>query len=137
MADVNRVYKHKGIRFEAAWFPIFYMLAEQETLSIKAISAELEISHSATSQMVSKLQEKGLIRLVSDKTDGRKKAVSLTAKGIKLLHQVQPVWKSLQLAMDELLEQLPNGDLLMPAIAAIEKSFQQHSILNRIEKHLP
>ncbi|ULQ54019.1 MarR family winged helix-turn-helix transcriptional regulator [Flavihumibacter fluvii] len=136
LADVNSIYKHHGIRFDAAWFPIFYMLSHQGALSIREISIELEVSHSAASQLVSKLVEKGLIRSGIDKNDARKKVVSFTPKGQKLLQQVQPIWTAVQKAMDQLLEEMPHGKLLMPAIGELEKSFQQSTIFDRIEKQL-
>lgn len=137
LADVNNIYKHHGINFDAAWFPIFYMLSRQGALSIREISLELEVSHSAASQLISKLEEKGLIRTGVDKTDSRKKLVSFTAKGQKLLKQVQPIWTAVQQAMDELLQEMPHGQLLMPAISELESSFSKASIFERIEKHLP
>jgi DNA-binding MarR family transcriptional regulator len=136
LADVNSIYKHHGIRFDAAWFPIFYMLANNGALSIREISLELEVSHSAASQLVSKLQEKGLVRTGIDKTDARKKVVTFTTKGNKLLQQVQPIWMAVQKAMDELLQETPHGKLLMTGISELEKSFQQTTIYDRIEKQL-
>jgi DNA-binding MarR family transcriptional regulator len=136
LADVNRTYRHLGIRFDAAWFPIFYMLSRKVAVSIREISEELEVSHSAASQLISKLQEKGLIRSVTDKSDARKKKVTFTSKGQKLLEQVLPVWEALQKAMDEMFRDLPQGKLLMGAISETEQAFLDSSIFNRIEKHL-
>lgn len=136
LADVNRVYQQHGITFDAAWFPVFYMLSKKETLSIREISAELETSHSAASQLISKLQEKGLIRTASDKSDARKKLVAFSPKGQKLLKQVQPVWDAMQHAMDELLAESPDTRQLMTSILETEKSFQRKSLYERIETHL-
>lgn len=137
LADVNLVYKKHQIRFDAAWFPVFYMLSQKESLSIRDISEELEVSHSAASQLISKLQEKGLIKSTTDKTDGRKKTVGLTTKGQKLLKQVQPIWFALQKAMEDLLSESEHTGNLMKAITETEASFAKTSIFNRIEKHLP
>ena len=106
-------------------------------LSIREISEELETSHSAASQLISKLEEKGLIRSTSDKTDARKKMVAFSPRGQKLLRQVQPVWTAMQAAMDELLQESGEGGQLMQAILHTEQAFQRQSIFNRIEKHLP
>ncbi|KYP13054.1 MarR family transcriptional regulator, partial [Flavihumibacter sp. CACIAM 22H1] len=135
--DVNLVYKKHQIRFDAAWFPVFYMLSRNNTVSIRDISEELEVSHSAASQLISKLQEKGLIKSVPDKTDARKKMVSFTPKGQKLLAQVEPIWTALQKAMEELFKEGNSTSQLMQAIAETETAFRKNSIFNRIEKHLP
>jgi len=136
LADVNAVYKKHQIHFDAAWFPVFYMLSQKESLTIRDISEELEVSHSAASQLISKLQEKGLIKTNADKEDGRKKVVSFTPKGQKLLKQVEPVWTALQTAMEELLQQAEYTAHLMEAISQTETALREQSIFNRIEKHL-
>jgi DNA-binding MarR family transcriptional regulator len=136
LADVNKVYSHHGIRFDAAWFPIFYMLSEKGSLSIRAISIELEVSHSAASQLISKLQDKGLIRSGIDKKDGRKKVVSFTAKGQKLLIQVKPIWEAVHKAMDEMLQEIPHGNILMQTICETENAFDATPVFDRIEKQL-
>jgi DNA-binding MarR family transcriptional regulator len=137
LTDINQVYRRLGIPFDAAWFPIFYMLAQEESLSIRDISEALETSHSAASQLVTKLQEKGLIRSVTDRSDARKKKVAFTPKGQKMLRQVRPVWAAVQSAMDELLEESEPSSHLMTAIYETEKALQRESILQRIEKQLP
>lgn len=136
LADVNSIYKHHSIKFDAGWFPIFYMLSRQGAMSIREISQEMEVSHSAASQLISKLVAKGLIRAGIDKTDSRKKLVSFTAKGQKLLQQVQPIWTAVQKAMDELLQQMTQGQILMPAISELETHFSKASIFERIEKYV-
>jgi DNA-binding MarR family transcriptional regulator len=136
LADVNNIYKHHGIKFDAAWFPIFYMLSQQGAMSIREISLEMEVSHSAASQLISKLVEKGLIRSGIDKTDTRKRVVTFTPKGQRLLQQVQPIWSAVQKAMDELLQEMPQGQVLMSAISELETSFTNASIFERIEKHV-
>ncbi len=137
IADVNLVYKKHQIRFDAAWFPVFYMLSQKEMLSIRDISEELEVSHSAASQLISKLQEKGLIKSVTDKEDGRKKLVTFSPKGQKLLQQVQPVWRAMQKAMEELLGESESTRHLMNAITETEAAFRKATLINRIEKYLP
>ncbi|MCG7858381.1 MarR family transcriptional regulator [Flavihumibacter sediminis] len=136
LADINRIYRHKGIRFDAAWFPVFYMLSNKESVSIRDISIELETSHSAASQLISKLQEKGLIRTVPDKEDSRKKLVTFTPKGQKLLQQVKPVWEALQHAMNDLLLENAHSKQLMQAILEMEKALQESPLFDRIEKKL-
>lgn len=133
LADVNLVYKKHQIRFEAAWFPVFYMLSKQESLSIRAISDELEVSHSAASQLISKLQEKGLLKITNDKHDGRKKMVTLSPKGQKLLQQIIPIWTAMQKAMEELLAASDNTCRLMQAITETERALKSASLYNRIE----
>src|SRR5258706_7626599 len=98
IGDVNRIYKNHKIPFDASWFPVFYILSQKKEISIKAISDELNVSHSAISQLVSSLQQKGLIKSVISKKDARHRAITFTAKGEKLLEKIKPVWNALEKA---------------------------------------
>ena len=64
---------------------MFYILSQKQEVSIKEISDELYVSHSAISQLISSLQQKGLIKSVVSKKDARHKAITFTAKGTRLL----------------------------------------------------
>lgn len=136
LSDVNRVYKSHNIPFEASWFPVFYLLSQHDTVSITDIAAQLEVSHSAASQLVSNLQEKGILKTGTTPDDARKKLVCFTPKGKKILTQVLPVWAALQKAMEELIEEGAHSRHLLGAITEIEDGMEQTPLLNRIEAHL-
>lgn len=134
--DVNRIYKNHSIQFDASWFPVFYILSQKKEISIKEISAALNVSHSAISQLISGLQQKGLIRSVVSKKDARHKAITFTAKGEKLLEKIKPVWNALQKAMEGLAAQQIQSKKILAALAGIEESLQQKNLFERIEDHL-
>ena len=133
LADVNKIYASHNLSFDAAWFPVFYILSRQETVSIKDIADELGISHSAVSQLVSSLQQKGFIKTTTAGDDARKKVVAFTAKGKKLQQQVQPVWDALQKAMESLAQEGEHSKNILPAIAEIEQGLQRESVFDRVE----
>src|SRR4029077_15560346 len=118
--DVNYIYKDHKIPFDASWFPVFYILSRKKEVSIKEISDDLNVSHSAISQLISSLQQKGLIKSVVSKKDARHKAITFTAKGKKLLQKIKPVWNALEKAMNELVEESVNSKKILKALAAIE-----------------
>ena len=134
--EVNRIYKNHKIDFDASWFPVFYILSQRKEVSIKEISGELNVSHSAISQLVSGLQQKGLIKSVTSKKDARHKAITFTAKGEKLLKKIKPVWIALQKAMEELTAENTPSKKVLPALAGIEESIQDKNLFERIEQHL-
>jgi len=136
LADVNSVYKHHKIKFDASWFPVFYILSEKQAVSIKDISDELNISHSAVSQLVTNLQSKGLIKISTAKDDGRKKVLTFTSKGNQLLQQVKPIWQALQDSMEELINENKDSKKVLQAIAGVEKGLQSASLFDRIEDKL-
>ena len=136
LSDVNNIYKAHKIPFDASWFPVFYILSVEGEVSIRKISDELSISHSAASQMVSGLQEKGLIKSTVSKKDARHKVVAFTPKGQKLLQKIQPVWKGLQSAMEELSGGEAESKLVLTALAQIEDKLQEKTLFERIEAYL-
>jgi DNA-binding MarR family transcriptional regulator len=136
LSDVNRIYKSHNIPFEASWFPVFYLLSRQDTVSITDIAAQLEVSHSAASQLVSNLQEKGILKTTTTPDDARKKLVCFTPKGKKILAQVLPVWAALQKAMEQLITEGEHSGHLLHAITEIENGLESSPLLNRIEAHL-
>lgn len=136
LSDVNAIYKKQKIGFDASWFPVFYILSKSKEVSIRHISNELVISHSAASQMVSSLQEKGFIKTATSKKDARHKVVTFTAKGEKLLTKIEPVWNALQQSMNELANESSQSKKLLEALTAFENNLKKESILKRVEKKL-
>ena len=135
--DVNRIYKSHKIQFDASWFPIFYILSQKKEVSIKEISGSLKVSHSAISQLISSLQEKGLIKSVVSKKDARHKVITLTGKGEKLLQKMQPVWSALEKAMNELAEESGSSSKkILKALTGIETGLKQRSLLERVNANL-
>ena len=136
IGDVNRIYKKHRIHFDASWFPVFYILSEKKEVSIKEISDELNVSHSAISQLVGSLQQKGLIRSLVSKTDARHRSITFTAKGEKLLQQIQPVWDALEKAMEKLTNESAQSRKILLALTALEKNIQHKTVFERVEKIL-
>jgi DNA-binding MarR family transcriptional regulator len=134
--DVNRIYKDHKIPFDASWFPVFYILSEHKEISIKEISNKLNVSHSAISQLITNLQQKGYIRSVVSKKDARNKAITFTAKGEKLLQKIQPVWNALEKAMHQLTEESTHSKKILKALTAIESGIKEKNLFERIDMNL-
>lgn len=134
--DVNRIYKDHKIDFDASWFPVFYILSNKKEISIKEISDELNVTHSAISQLITGLQQKGLIKSVTSKKDARHKAITFTAKGEKLLQKIKPVWKALEKAMEELAVEKNQSKKILNALMSMEESIQKKNLFQRIEENL-
>ncbi len=135
LSEVNKVYADLGIPFEASWFGVFYLLKQNESLSIIDMAETLEISHSAVSQLVKNLENKKLLEIKNSDDDGRKKLVRLTEEGKMLLEKIIPVWDSLSQTMADLLENEQSKEALN-SILAIEIAFQKQNLSNRIKKEL-
>ena len=134
--DVNRIYKSHKLQFDASWFPVFYILSERKEVSIKEISDSLNVSHSAISQLINGLQQKGLIKSVVSKKDARHKAITFAAKGEKLLQKIKPVWTALEKAMEELADESAHSKKILKSLTALETGIKEKNLFKRINAHL-
>ena len=132
LMEVNKVYEQRGIGFDASWFPVFYILSRQQPIPLIDIAEQLEISHSAVSQLVTSLKKKGLVKTAPCPDDGRRQLVMLSKKGAELLHQVQPVWEAITQAMAELADSNRQSRQLLEAVTQVEAAVQQESLSARI-----
>lgn len=134
LGDVNRIYDAHQLPFDAAWFPVFYILSRQDSVSIRDIADELAVSHSSISQLVSALQQKGLVKTTTAPDDARRKVVAFTPKGKKLQQQIDPVWKALTQAMEELVAEGRHSKMLLKAIGEVEAGMARQGLYDRMER---
>jgi DNA-binding MarR family transcriptional regulator len=136
LAEVNRAYQNEGIDFDASWFPVFYLLSKNESLSIKELSEQTEVSHPAASQLITNLKNKKLVTSATCSDDGRRQLVQLTDSGRELLAQILPIWDAILLAMDDVLAADPYCRDLLPSISALENAFRAVNLADRISGKL-
>ncbi|MGN6509291.1 MAG: MarR family winged helix-turn-helix transcriptional regulator [Chitinophaga sp.] len=137
LAEVNKVYAQAGIAFDASWFPLFYLLSDKNRLTLMDISTELEVSHSAVSQLISNLKKKGLVKTARCEEDGRRQWVMLTKKGSGLLEEVLPVWKGIETAMETLVTENKQSIRILEAIGALERAVENDPLAGRILRSMP
>ncbi|ASU32908.1 MarR family winged helix-turn-helix transcriptional regulator [Mucilaginibacter xinganensis] len=136
LAEINRAYQIEGIDFDASWFPVFYLLSKNESLSIKELSAHTEVSHPAASQLITNLKNRKLVTSATCADDGRRQMVQLTDSGRELLAQILPVWDAILLAMDDVMANDAACQNLLPGITALENAFKSTSLSERISNKL-
>lgn len=136
LSEVNKSYQALGIDFDASWFPVFYLLSQNDSLSIKELSDATGVSHPAASQLVTNLKSKKLLKSTTAKDDGRRQMVQLTKAGHALLERILPVWEAITITMNELAEAEPECRHLLPAISAIENTFRSVSLSEKIVEQL-
>ena len=89
--DVSKIYKESDVDFEAKWYLILELLNREKLLAITEISDSLELSHAAVVQFVDQLVDRKLIKTSSDKKDARRRMISLSPGGKKVLSQLAPI----------------------------------------------
>jgi len=136
LSEINRAYQNEGIDFDASWFPVFYLLNKNGSLSIKELSEQTGVSHPAASQLITNLKNKELVATNTCADDGRRQLVQLTDKGKLLLQQVLPVWDAVSQAMEQLIADEPGCHQLLPAITCLENTFRSANLAGRISEKL-
>ncbi len=136
LSEINKTYQSAGIPFDASWFPVFYLLSKNESISIKELSDTTGVSHPAASQLVTNLKNKKLLKTTTSSTDGRLQLVQLTKSGRALLEQIMPVWEAIRQTMEDLVHSDTESEHLLAAITAVEKSFRALSLSEKISEKL-
>ncbi|HEY4323278.1 MAG TPA: helix-turn-helix domain-containing protein [Mucilaginibacter sp.] len=136
LSEINRAYQNEGIDFDASWFPVFYLLSKNDSLSIKELSEQIEVSHPAASQLITNLKNRKLVTSATCSDDGRRQLVQLTESGRKLLITIIPIWDAIVLAMGDLVIDEPKCLELLPSISALENAFRSVNLADRISNKL-
>lgn len=133
MKDVKQVYKDLYIDFEPTHFPIFKTIYEEKQVNISKLSELLQLSQPAITQFINALQKKQLIKIVTNKTDKRKKIVQLSEKGHLMMDKLIPIWKVIGDQLTELIENEPTS--FMNHIKLTELKQKKQSLYKRIMNH--
>lgn len=130
LRDASQIYEREDIRFEARWFPVFYLLWRQSPLAVTAIAQRLHLSHPAVNQVAGAMAKAGLLTSSRDAEDDRRRLLALSAEGKELAKKLQPIWRDIREATAEVLS-LKGVDFL-DAIARVEKSLDEMSVYDRV-----
>jgi DNA-binding MarR family transcriptional regulator len=131
---VQASYTRAGLSMRPRYTPVFRALAEREPSTIGEISAAAGISQPAATQTIALMVKEGLISSTAGRTDARQRLIRLSAKGRRLLPELQACWAATGLAADGLDQDLPVplSEVLARAIATLEsRSFDQRIAVAR------
>jgi DNA-binding MarR family transcriptional regulator len=124
---VEESYALAGLDYRPRYTPIVRALIESGPTSIRAISRTAGITHSAVSQTVAQMMERGLVQFESG-GDARERIVALTPAAKAMVPKLQQHWRATNAAADALDGELsmPLSKLLRETIEALDRcSFAQ------------
>jgi DNA-binding MarR family transcriptional regulator len=130
--DVSRIYRSQNVDFESRWFPVLYLLKENKQVSIMEAARSLGLTHPAINQIAGEMADAGLVASARDKTDERRRLLSLTKKGETTLARLEPIWTDVEAATQRLIESAGTG--VMRILASIESELDNESMYERIKK---
>lgn len=124
---VEESYTQSGLDYRPRYTPVVRALIESGPASIRAISRSAGITHSAVSQTVAQMMERGLVQFEAG-GDARERIVALTPAAQAMIPKLQQHWHATNAAADALDTELsmPLSKLLHEAIEALDRrSFAQ------------
>ncbi|MCZ4281552.1 bifunctional helix-turn-helix transcriptional regulator/GNAT family N-acetyltransferase [Kiloniella laminariae] len=133
--EVTSIYGQAGVSLQPSYFPLFYLLFRQGTISVTDASEALCVSHPAVSKMAQKMIREGWIIKTPDPEDERTQKLSFTEQSKNLLPKLKPIWKELSKAVDELQEGI-KAATLTEHILAIEQRLQETSLSQQVLERL-
>jgi DNA-binding MarR family transcriptional regulator len=124
---VEQRYLSAGLAYKPRYTPIVRALLKLQKGSLREISQQARITHSAVSQTVAQMRKSGLVESVEG-GDAREHVVRLSAKAKRMVPALQSIWSATNAAADRLDAELPFplSSLLSDAIEVLEKrSFEE------------
>jgi DNA-binding MarR family transcriptional regulator len=129
--DVSKIYSESDADFEAKYYLILELLQREKLLGITEISDSLQLSHPAVVQFVDQLLKRKLIKVSTDKKDARRRLVSLSIAGKKLLMQIAPV---LEIIKEENRKWIDEASYdILEILAELEKALDEKSMYQRVK----
>lgn len=98
---LETAYAADGLDFRPRYTPVVRALMERGPLTIRALSKELGVSHSATSQTVAQMVARGLVSARPGK-DARERVIAATPALNALLPRLQRHWDGVTAATEAL-----------------------------------
>lgn len=130
--DGDKIYQEAGIEFKASWFSVFYTLnVAQKPLTVNEISSEIGFTHITVKNVVREMEAQGLVKISEHPDDKRAKHISVTAKGKKLVAQLEKIWLPFSQTLKRLME-TGHPDFLN-IVNRIDKSMEKLPINEQIK----
>ena len=126
----NAAYRATGIEFDAHWFPVLRYVQVKGPGTVTQIAQAIGQTHSAVSQLATRLVREGWLVRKSDRADARRSVLDLSAAGERRLARMGPVWTAIRRATAALLARHA-GDL-GTAMAALEAELAGEQVLRDI-----
>jgi DNA-binding MarR family transcriptional regulator len=136
MQDGIRVYRDAGNIFEPKWFPVYYYLSHVGPSAVTDISRGLGVSHPSVNQVAKEMIAAGVLAAYKDTKDKRKRVLALTKQGKSQLPELETIWRDIQAALQELLEETQVD--FLGYLEALERGLEKRSFHERfLERHKP
>ena len=131
---VDQLYRDAGLGLQARWFPLLRLLREAGPMPVTAIAEAVGQTHSAVSQLASRLEKDGWLRSETDPEDRRRRTLALGARAETEMKAAQPLWDALQETLERRLAGQGTG--LLHALATFEEDLAANPLADEVQAGL-
>lgn len=119
---VEQLYVDTGLDYRPRFTPILRALLNNGPATLRALSRQTGVSHSAVSQTLAQMAARGWVSLEAG-TDARERIVTLTPFAMEHLPRLERCWTATDVASRSLDDDLgqPLSDILIRALEALER----------------
>lgn len=130
--DAGHIYELYGIELKPKWFPVFYVLSENQEKSITTIAKEIGHSHPSVSKIVREMCKGGIAYEKKDSNDGRRNLIALTKKGISISVNIKDQYTDVNNAIQMALNRTQHD--IWKAIEEFELILKQKNLYERVKE---
>lgn len=129
--DAAKIYTLYKVPLDPKWFPVFYVLSQQESAGVTEIAQIIGHSHASVSQIVREMNNRGLTTTEKHRQDARVSVIKLSDAGKQLIPDLEQQCIDVNQAVKELL--LESQYDLWNTIAEVEFLLAEKSFWDRVQ----
>lgn len=130
--DAAKIYALYDVALDPKWFPVFYVLSQQQNASITEIAQIIGHSHPSVSQIAKEMSKRGLVTTEKDDRDARVSIVRLSDAGKQLVPNIEKQYIDVTQTVEELLLETQHD--LWQAIKEVEFLLANKSFFDRVRE---
>lgn len=119
---VEASYAEDGLDYRPRYTPVVRALASGGPATIRDLAAQTGVSHSATSQTIAQMTDRGLVTLTTG-ADARERIVALSDAARAMLPHLERRWAATEAAANSIDTDLglPLADIVTQALVALDR----------------
>ncbi len=130
-SQIQDLYDFKG--FSPKWFPVFFVLSENQSKTITEIAVEIGHSQPSVTNIIKEMTKAGLVKDNLKSDDKRRNLSVLSEKGKEIAKKMkEEQWPDISIAIDGMIAEATHN--LWEAVAEWEFLLEQKSLFKRVQE---
>jgi DNA-binding MarR family transcriptional regulator len=130
--EAAQIYNLYDVAIEPRWFPVFYVLANQEQQSIAQLADIIGHSQASVSQIVKEMHQQDFVVISKAADDGRKTILTLSEKARTYLPALQQQVADVGKTIEDLVAQMQHD--VWKALDELDYLLDQQSLFDRVRQ---